>query len=455
VLMALPLKNEIKETVSEKIEQKSTEEKPLEIADIFRQNYRRIKGVIWEAYAVVHRIMSCQTGVFGTTMLQCDHCAEEEISNNSCNDRHCPKCNWGKSMDWIESRMKDLLPVSYYHVVFTLPHRFNHLVFTNKKLMYGILFKASAEALTDAFVRKYKAIPGMISVLHTWGQLLLDHYHIHMIIPAGGISEDGTRWVDTKPDYILCNKVLSKLLRGKFTSYMNEAFSKGQFKFSAFNSHLEHPGNFRDLISSSYNKEWVVYAKEPFSTPLNVLQYLGQYTHRIAISNSRLIKMVNDRVFFKYKDYKAGKKDPTQLHKTTDLDVVEFMRRFLLHVLPKGFVRIRHYGFLKIQGKKKKIELARKLIEEKRANEKIKVEHIEVTLKKYEETKYAPKDTCKKCSQGKMKMVWMEDPRIEKGKRFYFDEEEKIKTNENILPQQTVFGLWEDDYNFDVEMNTS
>jgi hypothetical protein len=272
---------------------------------------------------------------------ECDSCGHQRVSYNSCRDRHCPKCLNTKRAEWLARRLERLLPVPYFHVVFTIPDDLNPLALRNKRVLFDILFAAAAQTLL-AIAADPKHLGGQIgftAVLHTWGQNLLFHPHLHCVVTGGGLSPDGMRWLSTHESFLLPVKVLGRLFRGKFLHALEQARSEGQLNLAGSTAALEDPDAWRAFKDHLYRKDWVVYAKPPFGGPEHVFAYLGRYTHRVAISNHRIVDFSNGRVTFTVKDYRDGGK-----RKLLALDALEFLRRFLLHVLPRGFVRIRHYG---------------------------------------------------------------------------------------------------------------
>ena len=321
----------------------------LEVADIFRRF-----GPAWRAANAGHlslaqrRVMRavelCRTAELGGHVEQCADCAHTRIAYNSCRNRHCPKCQWTAAQAWLEAREAELLPVPYYHVVFTLPAALGALAYQNKARVYGLLLKTAAETLTTiaADPKHLGARIGVIAVLHSWGQTLDHHPHVHCIVPAGGISLDGSRWIACRPGFFLPVRVLSRLFRRLFLEGLEQAHGRGELQAFGDLAGLAEPGAFKAYLAAQRRREWVVYAKAPFAGPKQVLAYLARYTHRIAISNRRLVALDNDgQVSFRWKDYRAsGRTKP----KIMRLSAGEFMRRFLLHVLPDGFHRIRHYG---------------------------------------------------------------------------------------------------------------
>jgi hypothetical protein len=334
----------------------------IEVADIFRRYgdaYRSAHPMPANRLRAMRAIETCRTAEQGGHVDKCEHCGAEVNSYNSCGNRHCPKCQFLKKEKWIEARGKDLLPITYFHVVFTLPDLLNPLVLRNQEVLYELLFKAVSETLST-LARKLKRLGvelGFIAILHTWGQNLMDHPHIHVIVTGGGLTLDGRRWKPCKKDFFIHVKVLSKLFRGKFLAYLKKLRAGNKLIYPGDISQLAAPGAFNALISKLYKKNWVVYCKKPFEKTENVIDYLGRYTHRIAISNHRIVKLENDEVSFRWRDYRDKNKV-----KIMPLKAGEFIRRFLLHVLPFGFVKIRHYGFLGNRCRKEKLAKCRELL---------------------------------------------------------------------------------------------
>ena len=338
----------------------------LEVADIFRAH-----GPLWRDHERGHlslgqlKVMSavehCRSAALGGHALRCSSCAQPQIAYNSCRNRHCPKCQSSAAQRWLEARSADLLPVEYYHVVFTLPAPLSALAYTNKELMYGLLFDLAAETLRTiaADPKHLGARIGATLVLHTWGSALTHHPHVHGIVPGGGVALDADRWVPCKPGFFLSVRVLSRLFRRRFLEELERAHRDGQLQFFGEHVDLADADAFADWLAPMRQCEWVVYAKRPFSGPEQVLAYLSRYTHRVAISNSRLVALDDLGVTFRWKDYRA--KGRTR-YKTMSVATPEFMRRFLLHVLPSGFHRIRHYGLLANAKRKTNIATARVLL---------------------------------------------------------------------------------------------
>ena len=291
-------------------------------------------------HAVLSTLGRCHTAALGGHLYRCDACGAEHPAYNSCGNRHCPSCLGHRSAKWLTERAAELLPVPYYHVVFTVPAELAALALGNKKVVYAILFRAASETLLELAKdpKHLGASLGFLAILHTWTQTLLHHPHIHCIVPGGGLSPDGTRWVKCRAGFLLPVRLLSRLYRGKFLAYLAEAACAGDLRFAGATAALADPSAFAAFLAEQRRKEWVVYAKPPFGSPEQVLKYLARYTHRVAISDRRILGIEDDAVTFRYRDNARGG------HHVMTLDGVEFLRRFLLHVLPTGFVRIRYFG---------------------------------------------------------------------------------------------------------------
>lgn len=338
----------------------------LEVADVFRSH-----GPAWRLAHAGHvsldqlKVMSaierCRTAALGGHVARCADCAYTSIAYNSCRNRHCPKCQGAAAKDWLADREADLLPVPYYHVVFTLPAAVADIAYQNKAVVYDLLFKVSAEAmLTIAADPKHLgARIGITSVLHTWGSAMTHHPHVHMIVPGGGISLDGSKWVSCRPGFFLPVRVLSRLFRRLFLEKLMAAYGAGRLKFFGDHAPLADTQAFAAHLAPLRRSEWVVYAKRPFGGPEAVLAYLSRYTHRVAIANSRLIAVDEQGVTFKWKDYRI---EGHNRHKRMTLGTFEFIRRFLIHVLPKGLHRIRHYGLFAKSACADNIARARELL---------------------------------------------------------------------------------------------
>jgi hypothetical protein len=336
----------------------------LEVADIFRHHgeaFRR--GHDGHLGRVERRVMAaieaCRTPVLGGHVEQCGDCGLVRCAYNSCRNRHCPKCQGMARAEWLEARQAELLPVPYFHVVFTLPTAAAEIAFQNKRVVYAILFQAAAEALRSvaADSRHLGAEIGAIAVLHTWGQTLQHHPHLHCIVPGGGLSPDGARWMACRPGFFLPVRVLSPRFRDLFVARLAAAYAAGELRFSGTLACLAEPDAFAGRLQALRGIDWVVYAKPPFAGPAPVLAYLGRYTHRVAIANSRLTRFADGQVDFSWKDYRHHGKT-----KTMTLSADEFIRRFLLHTVPDGFHRIRHFGFLANGHRTAKLALCRALL---------------------------------------------------------------------------------------------
>ena len=297
----------------------------------------------WKHVKVLRAIERCRTAALGGHLDECTRCGHRAISFNSCRNRHCPKCQTAARDRWIAARQKELLPTRYLHVVFTLPGRLSPLVLQNKKIIYDLLFRTSAETLLEvARNPEHLGVEiGFFSVLHTWSQKLTAHPHVHCVVPAGGLSPDHARWIRSRDNYFLPKKVLAELFRGKFVDALKEAFQNGQLHFHGDLKLLAQPEIFAAWLRPLHRQDWVVYLKRPFGGPAYVVHYLGRYTHRVAISNHRLVSFKDGQVTFRWRDSAHHNEQ-----KLMTLSVDEFLRRFLLHILPKGFVRIRNFGFL-------------------------------------------------------------------------------------------------------------
>ena len=354
----------------------------------------------------MHAIEVCRTAVLGGHKDKCDHCGHVEISYNSCRNRHCPKCQTLRKEKWIEARCEDLLPIPYFHVVFTLPSKLNPLVSMNRKVLYDLLFRSVSETLTQLAndPKHLGAEIGSIAILHTWGQNLMDHPHIHCIVTGGGLSSSRNRWVSSRKGFFIPVRVISALFKGKFLDLLKKGFQSNALVFPDRIHHLQQPRDFERFRRQLYRKKWVVYCKPPFDGIRGVLQYLGRYTHRIAISNNRILNIRQGKVSFLWRDYADRNRQ-----KTMTLKADEFIRRFLLHVLPFHYVRIRHFGLLANRKRKNTIALCRQILgEEKTATQPntrketwqeqlFRICGIDVTL-------------CPVCQKGRMYMVALLPP---------------------------------------------
>ncbi len=322
-----------------------------ELADIFRnygQEYRQNHALPLSHLRVMRAVERCRTAALGGHLQQCDACGFERPAYNSCRNRHCPKCQSLANARWLEKQKLEILPVGYFHLVFTVPHELNRLILVNKKPLINILFHAVSETLLE-FARTHLAgTLGLTAVLHTWDQILLDHFHLHCLVPAGALSGDQNRWIPAGKNFLFPVKALSIVFRGKFLEFLKKAFDQKKLLFVGQSAPLADGGTFTLLLKILRQKPWVVYAKKPFASPDSVLDYLGRYTHRVALSNNRICSLHNSEVTFTYRD----RKNQNQL-KLMKLQVYEFIRRFLLHVIPKGFMRVRHFGFLANRSKER------------------------------------------------------------------------------------------------------
>jgi Putative transposase/Transposase zinc-binding domain len=331
-----------------------------EVADIFRAHgaaYRKAHPLPRSHLKVMRAVERCRTASLGGHIQQCDSCGFQRQAYNSCRNRHCPKCGSLDKARWLEDRKTELLPVGYFHLVFTLPHELNPLALSNKKVVCDILFKAVSQTLLEFARTHLGGLLGFICVLHTWDQTLRDHFHLHCLIPAGALSFDRSHWNPARKGFLFPVRALSLVFRGKFLDLLQRAFTKDHLRFVGRCAALAQPAAFHEFARSLAVKKWVVYAKRPFSVPDKVLDYLGRYTHRVAISNNRILSLDQGRVTFSYRD----RRNANRLRSMT-LESDEFIRRFLLHVLPDGFMRVRHFGFLANRSKKQNLAQCRELL---------------------------------------------------------------------------------------------
>lgn len=337
----------------------------LEVADILRrygEAYRaEHEGSLSSTQRRVMRaITACRTAALGGHLEACDKCGHQRIAYNSCRNRHCPKCQSLARAQWIEDRQSELLSCPYFHVVFTLPEQIAAIAYQNKAVVYNLLFAATAETLSTiaADPKHLGAEIGFFAVLHTWGQNLMHHPHLHCVVPGGGLSADGQRWVACRSGFFLPVRVLSRLFRRRFLELLGQAFNRGELGFCSALESLRERKAFQRYLDPLREKEWIVYAKAPFAGPEQVLDYVGRYTHRVAISNNRLLDIDHEQVSFRWRDYRDG-----DAHKIMTLEADEFIRRFLLHILPPGFQRIRYYGLLGNRHRQEKLEQCRRLLD--------------------------------------------------------------------------------------------
>jgi hypothetical protein len=340
-----------------------TQRPRFEVADVVRacgEAYRTNCRPSATQQRVLRNIAACRTAALGGHVDHCDDCGHARISYNSCRDRHCPKCQGPQRAEWLVQRLERLLPVPYFHVVFTIPHELNPIALRNKEHVYKILFDAASATLLQIAEdpKHLGAQVGITAVLHTWAQNLLLHPHLHCVVTGGGLSSDGARWVSARRHYFLPVKVLGRLFRGKFLAALHQAWDNGKLELTGSSAKLTDPVAWSTLKDRLYCKEWVVYAKPPFGGPEQVFRYLGRYTHRVAITNHRIVHLDDGKVTFTVKDY-ADNATPKQM----TLGGVEFLRRFLLHVLPERFVRIRHYGLCAARNVNTKLATAHRLLD--------------------------------------------------------------------------------------------
>jgi hypothetical protein len=375
----------------------------LEVAEVFRQHaeeYLAKYGASPQQRRVLRDVQNCRTAVLGGHVEQCDHCGHQRIAYNSCRNRHCPKCQGPARARWMQARQAELLPVPYFHVVFTLPETLGPLALQNPQVVYDVLFRAAGETLLEvaANPKRLGARIGFLAVLHTWGQNLLHHPHLHCVVPAGGLSADGAAWVPGREDYFLPVKVLSRVFRGKFLAFLKQAIGRGQLAYHGSLAPLADPDEMERLLDRAVRTHWVVYAKRPFGGPEQVLKYLARYTHRVAISNRRLLRLEGGQVTFSWKDYAHGNQQSTMT-----LAAVEFIRRFLLHVLPSSFVKIRYYGFMANRCRREKLARCRELLGHgPPATAEGQPEQIVPTAEVTDET---PKVRCPVCQKGTMHII--------------------------------------------------
>jgi hypothetical protein len=342
------------------------ERRPTDVAEIFRRYGDAYRQQVGSALTtgqrrVMQAVARCRTAALGGHVERCDDCGHTRVWFNSCRNRHCPRCQSLARAGWIADRQADLLDCEYFHVVFTVPEAVTAIAFQNQGLVYGLLFHAAAATLRTiaADPTHLGAQIGFVAVLHTWGQTLIFHPHLHCVVPGGGLSRDGTQWISCRPGFFLPVRVLSRLFRRRLLDSLQHAFDTGQLHFFGTLEALSHPQVFADHLQRARQTEWVVYAKRPFAGPQQVLDYVGRYTHRIAIANQRLIDIDDGHVRFHYKDYRV---DGADARKTMTLTAAEFIRRFLLHVLPRGLHRIRYYGLLGNRHRTRQIARCRTLL---------------------------------------------------------------------------------------------
>ncbi|WP_163338003.1 IS91 family transposase [Desulfopila sp. IMCC35008] len=371
-----------------------------ELADIFARYGKRFweENIITaQQFKVMKRIEICCTAALGGHIEACDHCGHTQNAYNSCRDRHCPKCQTLVKEKWLNNRKAELLPCSYFHNVFTLPHELNPFIMINKKIMLGMLFSAVKETL-QAFSRdpqwRLEGQLGFISVLHTWNQKLMDHYHLQCIIPAGALSYDRKKWIGARTKYLFKVQSLAKEFQRRYLNKLEKAYRKNSLSFYGKTEMYSNEKHFLKLLAALWDKQWITYAKQPFGGPEQVLEYLGRYTHRVAITNNRIVAIDDGRIRFRYRDRSDENKE-----KELTLSAEEFIRRFLLHVLPNGFTKIRYYGFLAHANKKTCIKLIRTLIGATTVYEKTLVENVQEMMLRLTGIDIC---CCPQCDKGKM-----------------------------------------------------
>lgn len=394
----------------------------ISIGDIFTEyggRYISQNNITGQEKGIINLLSYCRTSALGSHFESCTHCEYFEVKNNSCRNRHCPVCQQKDKLQWLDKRMDELLPVGYYHLVFTIPHELNSLCLGNKKVMYGLLFKAASQTILELTkdTKHLGANTGLITVLHTWGQNLMEHPHLHCIMPAGGLSFDKEHWVhpNKSNDFFIHYKILSRKFRGKYLDLLKQAFSKGELVLKGNVAHLTGKKVFNALTNKLYKKEWVVNIQKPFGKTENVLEYLSRYVFRIAITNNRIIEVKDGKVLFSLKDYRTG------LFTKMKLDVNEFIRRFLLHILPKGFFKVRYYGIFASRYRKINIKIAKQLLaqEKKDINNEAVEDGNSVFEKKntvwneiLQIIKQYKKPNCPKCGKGQMRFAGVIPERV-------------------------------------------
>lgn len=381
-----------------------------DILDEYGEGYITRNNIKGQQKGIIRLLSACRTTAMGSHFKKCNQCNYSDKSFNSCRNRHCPLCQHKDKQLWLDKRMQELLPVGYYHLVFTIPHQLNPLCLQNKTVMYDILFKAASQTVQELArdVKHLGADIGLITVLHTWGQNMMEHPHLHCIMPAGGISFDKENWIhtDKKDDFFVHYKVISRLFRGKFLDLLQKVYDKNLLTLSGIPAKLlTTQKNFQTFKSRLYKTEWVVNIQKPLGSPEKVLEYLSRYIFRIAITNRRIIEIKNGKVIFSWKDYRTGR------FRKMKLDIDEFIRRFLLHVLPPGFFKVRYYGIFSSRYRKENIATARKLLKQQQDNRKLEdFEDGKPVFKKHntvwneilQEIKDYRKPNCPNCKKGRL-----------------------------------------------------
>jgi hypothetical protein len=374
----------------------------VELADIFRAHgaaYRQTHPLARAQRRAMQAIETCRTAALGGHRDTCDTCGAVQISYNSCRNRHCPKCQTLAQERWLDARRAELLPVEYFHLVFTLPHTLNPLAQGNPRALYTLLFHAVADTLTT-FARDPRHLGGGLggtAILHTWGQNLSQHLHLHCVVTGGALAPDGSRWISAPPGFLFPVRALATVFRAKYLDALRRAFAKGQLRFAGALAALAEPAAFAAWLAQLRQPDWVVYAKRPFAGPAQVLDYLGRYTHRVAISNDRLLSLDDGLVRFRWKDYADGDRV-----KGMALDAEEFIRRFLLHVVPNGFVRIRHFGLLANRTRQAKLARCRELLAHPPAPISRPTESVQALMLRLTGIDIA---RCAVCQQGRLRLT--------------------------------------------------
>lgn len=386
----------------------------LEVAEVFRQYaeaYLAKYGASPDQRRVLWDVQNCRTAVLGGHVEACDHCGHQRIAYNSCRNRHCPKCQGPARVRWMQARETELLPVPYFHVVFTLPETLGPLALQNPAVVYDVLFRAVGETLLEvaANPKRLGARIGFLAVLHTWGQNLMHHPHVHCVVPAGGLSPDGAAWVPGREDFFLPVRVLSRVFRGKCVAFLKQAIGRGELEYHGSLAPLVDPNKMERLLDQAVRNDWVVYAKRPFGGPAQVLKYLARYTHRVALSNRRLLRVENGQVTFSWKDYAHDNRQSTMT-----LEATEFIRRFLLHVLPSSFVKIRYYGYMANRCRRENLVRCRALMGHPPDPEA--AEQIEQPSTASAAIDDTAKDRCPVCREGHMRVIGrVERQRVREG----------------------------------------
>jgi hypothetical protein len=381
-------------------------ERTIEIADIFRKYgsvFREKYRLPLHYIKVMNLISVCRTSALGGHLEKCDECGYQRNAYNSCRNRHCPKCQHAAKEKWIDRRKSELLPIQYYHIVFTIPEELNNITLVNKRVMYSILFKSASETLLvlGKDPKHLGAEIGIIAVLHTWGQNLMDHPHLHCIVTGGGLSRDKSKWIKAKKarhkNFFIHVNVLSDLFKKKFLYYFKKAQKNQELRFSGRLSELNERKVFQRILNNLYTKKWITYCKRPFGGAEKVVEYLGRYTHRVAISNNRIKRMENNKVVFEWKDYRNN-----NTTKEMELPAVEFIRRFMLHILPENFYKIRYYGLLSSRNKEQNILKCRELLGSVKNKE---MKKVEITRALHDKETLIDYGLCPNCGAGTMRFL--------------------------------------------------